>query len=366
MAANLERVVGGMTWSFDQILAGASKRKASDIHLVRGLAPAFRIGGKIVLAEGEPLSTECLTAMMQRVTTETQRATYEREWQLCFSGHHPGIGRYRASIYRRSGCPEFAIRVCETVMRERAELGLPTQIDEFTRQSNGLILVTGPTGVGKTTTLNYMINMINLERRAKILMIEDPVEFVHANRQSIVVQLEVGTDVQSFRSALVHGLRQDPDVIVVGEMRDLETIETTLRAAETGHLVLATLHTPDAVQTIQRIYSVFPHEQQNNIILQLANSLKAILVQRLLPSIGSQPRVLATEMCIVTGAIRSHIREKATHKIYSEIQTGRKVGMHTMDHSLMDLYQKGEITYDIAVSHAVDPKSLRQQASGSA
>ena len=196
-------------------------------------------------------------------------------------------------------------------------------VEELARLRNGLLLMTGPTGTGKTTTLNFMIDLINHSRRAKIVTIEDPVEFVHDNLRSIIVQQEVGTDVRSFREALVHVLRQDPDVIVIGEMRDLETIETAMTAAETGHLVLATLHTPDTVQTIQRIYSVFPANQQNAIIIQMASTLQAAIAQKLLPRADGQGRVLACEVLVTTPAIRNHIRERKEYTLYSEMQTGR-------------------------------------------
>ena len=216
------------------------------------------------------------------------------DWQLCFSRHWEGVGRCRASVYLHAGVPEMSIRICESAVRERLELGLPPVVDELARLPNGLILVTGATGNGKTTTLNYLVDLINRSRRVKIVTIEDPVEYVHQNQRSIVVQQEVYTDVHSFSQALTHVLRQDPDVVVIGEMRDLETVATALTAAETGHLVLATLHTPDAVQTIQRIYSVFPHQQQNTVTYQLANTLQAVLAQRLIPlrrRQGADPRL---------------------------------------------------------------------------
>ena len=231
---------------------------------------------------------------------------------------------------------------------------------------NGLILVTGATGNGKTTTLNYIVDLINHQRRAKIVTIEDPVEFVHHNHNSIIVQQEVFTDTPSFRLALSHVLRQDPDVVVIGEMRDLETVTTALTAAETGHLVLATLHTPDAVQTIQRIFSVFPHEQQNNIMFQLANVVQAILAQRLLPRSDGSGQILACEVCIATPAIRKRIREGEPHLIFSEMQMGRKHQMQTLDGALLDFYQRGEITYDTAVSNAREPDTIRQRATAGA
>jgi twitching motility protein PilT len=343
-----------MSWTLEKILKGARRLNASDVHLIRGVAPVLRITGEIRPLEGEPLEQDVLQAIVDELLTPHYREELESKWQLCFSRHWPEVGRCRISIYFHSGCPEMAIRLCETRVRESAELGLPLILEELTRLPSGLLLVTGPTGVGKTTTLNYMINAINQQRRAKIVTIEDPVEFVHENIRSIVVQQEVMTDVLSFRSALIHVLRQDPDVIVVGEMRDLETIETALIAAETGHLVLATLHTPDSVQTIQRIYSVFPAEQQNAIVVQLANSLQAIVSQKLLPRADGKGRVLACEVCIATPAVRNHIREGQVHQLYSEMQTGKKYQMQTMDSSLVALYQKGEISYDTALSNARD------------
>src|SRR5262245_23384809 len=335
-----------MTWTLDRILRSARKLQASDIHLVRGVAPALRITGDIRLLEGEPLEEELLRGLVETLLTEKQRHTLEGERQLCFSRHWDGVGRFRASVYFHAGCPEMAIRLCESAIRSRDDLHLPPVIDDLTRLPDGLILVTGPTGMGKTTSLNYMIDLINRERRAKIITIEDPVEFVHDNLCSIVIQQEVYTDTPGFQQALTHVLRQDPDVIVIGEMRDLETIATALTAAETGHLVLATLHTPDAVQTIQRIYGVFPADQQNHIQYQLANSLQAILAQNLLPRADGRGRILATEVCIATSAARNHIRAGTPHLLHNEMQLGRRYQMQTMDAVLVDLYQRGEITYD--------------------
>ena len=255
----------------------------------------------------------------------------------------------------------MAIRLGESSIRSRDELHLPLIVDELTRLPDGLILVTGPTGMGKTTTLNYMIDVINRERRAKIVTIEDPVEFVHHNQNSIVVQQEVLTDTASFGTALIHVLRQDPDVVVIGEMRDLETISTALTAAETGHLVLATLHTPDVVQTAQRIYGVFPAHQQNHIQFQLSNSLQAIVAQNLLPRADGKGRLLACEICVATPAIRKHLREGNAHMLYNEIQLGKRLQMQTMDSVLLELYQRGEISYDVALSNARDPNMIRQR-----
>lgn len=348
-----------MGWTLEKIMKGAATHHASDVHLIQGVAPVFRINGEIRPIEGEPLSEEALRELIYSILTPKQREALEEKWQLCFSRSLAEIGRFRVSVYFHGGCPEAAIRLCETSVRSSDSLGLPSIVDDLTRKSNGLVLVTGPTGVGKTTTLNYMINAVNESRRAKIVTIEDPIEYVHENCRSIVIQQEVMTDVQSYRSALVHVLRQDPDVIIIGEMRDLETIETALIAAETGHLVLATLHTPDSVQTVQRIYSVFPTNQQNAITVQLANSLQAIIAQQLLPRANGSGRVLACELCIATSAVRNHIREQTPHLLYSEMQTGRKYGMQTMDHALLELYQQGEISYDVTLSNAREADYIR-------
>ncbi len=351
-----------MSWTLDKILKGARKYQASDVHLVRGVAPVLRINGEIRPIEGEPLDEETLKSIVNGALNPQQLEALERTWQVCFSRTWADVGRFRVSVYYHGGCPEMAIRLCETVVRSAAELGLPPIVEDLARQPAGLILITGPTGVGKTTTLNFMVDSINRDRRAKIVTIEDPVEFVHENRRSIIIQQEVMTDVQSFRSALIHVLRQDPDVVVIGEMRDLETIETALVAAETGHLLLATLHTPDVVQTVQRIYSVFPTEQQNSVTVRLANSLHAIIAQKLLPRAVGNGQVLACEVCIMTPATRNYIREQQVHQLYSEMQTGRKHRMQTMDQSLLELYERGDISYDVAFSNVREPNFLRRRA----
>jgi twitching motility protein PilT len=348
-----------MAWTLKNILEGARQLNASDVHLIHGLAPVLRVNGEIQLCQGKPLDNTVLKKLLEEATAAHQRAIFEDRWQLCFSRFWEGIGRCRITLYMRAGCPEMSIRLCETMVRSAEELRLPPIVEEFTHLNNGLILVTGPTGVGKTTTLNFMVNLINRQRRAKIITIEDPVEFVHDNLQSIVIQQEVGTDVHSFQDAIVHVLRQDPDILVIGEMRDLATMETALVAAETGHLVLATLHTPDSVQTVQRIFSVFPAEQQNAIVIQLANSLQGIIAQKLLPRADGKGRVLACEICIATSAVRHLIREQKLHQLYTEMQTGRKLQMQTMDSALLELYREGAITYDMAVSHAREPDTIR-------
>jgi twitching motility protein PilT len=348
-----------MAWTLDKILRGARRFGASDIHLVHGVAPVYRINGEIRPTEGEPLDMAMLWKLVEEALNPAQREAFQRDLYLCFSRYWEGVGRCRASLYFHAGHPEMSIRLCEIAIRSATDLGLPPVVEELTRLPSGLVLVTGPTGVGKTTTLNMMIETINRERRAKIITIEDPVEYVHENCRSIVVQQEVLTDVPSFSVALLNALRQDPDVIVIGEMRNLETIETALLAAETGHLVFATLHTPDSVLTVQRIQSVFPVSQKNFISEQLANSLQAIISQKLLPRADGKGRVVACEVCIATHAVRNKIRERQAHQLYSEMQSGRKHQMQTMDHSLLTLYQQGLITYDVAVSNAREPDTIR-------
>ena len=350
-----------MHWSLEKILRGARSMAATDVHLSQGVAPILRINGELKPAQGPALEKEDLQAIHDSLLEAKQKEAFARDWQLSFSRTLAGIGRFRVSVYLHAGTPEFAIRLCETVVRTAEDLGLPAVVAEFTRLTGGLILVTGPTGMGKTTTLNYMVHTINEERRAKIITLEDPVEYVHSNIRSLVIQQELLCDFQSFNGVLRAVLRQDPDVIVIGEMRDLDTIETALMAAETGHLVIATLHTPDAAQTLQRIASVFPQQQQESIASQLAGSLQGIVSQRLLPRATGSARVLAAEVCVANTAVRNMIREGNVHQLRNEIMTGRKHKMQLMDNVLLELYQRGEITYDVAVSNCHDPDFIRQR-----
>jgi twitching motility protein PilT len=344
-----------------RILALARRENASDIHIVANLPPMFRINGEIVLADKPPFSREDTARLCFGLLNEEQKKTFERDWQLCCSLYAPKLGRFRVSIYYHANNPEMSIRPVMDHIKTRQELRLPEQVEDFTRFPSGLILITGPTGSGKTTTLNFMIDLINSERRCKIIAIEDPVEYVHKQKRAIVIQQELYTDVKSFSSALIHVLRQDPDVICVGEMRDLETTATALIAAETGHLVIATCHTPNTLQTVERIVSIFPENQQPQIFTQLANCLQGILAQRLVPSADKKDRRLATELLTMNAAARRHIREHQLHQLTTVIQMGRKTGMHTMDDSLLQLYESGEITYDIAICNSHDPTALRSR-----
>ncbi len=342
----------------DQLLAGAVDYDASDLHLVVGVPPAYRVNGEIILADSDALTGEETTEMTESLLNEPQRKKFEDDWELCISIRDPVAGRIRATFYRHNGLPEMSLRFCGERVASRETLGLPERIDELARKPNGLILITGATGAGKTTTLNYMVDLINTERRCKIVTIEDPVEFVHSNKKAIVVQQEVLTDVRSFNRAFLHVLRQDPDVIVVGEIRDHEAVATALTAAETGHLVLATLHSPSVAHALERIVGVFEGSMQKQIILQLANSLQGIIAQDLLPAVDRNRRVLAYELLLANGAVRNLIRESQLHQLENVIQMSRKEGMVLMDNCLHDLYLKCLITYDVATSRARHPDTI--------
>ena len=347
--------------NLDALLKSSRTHNASDVHIIVGLPPVLRIDGEIVTAKGDVVSPELARRLAYEYHNDEQKKRLEEDWQLCFSTMFGETDRARITIYYRNGCPELSIRLSEPTIRSREELHLPSIIDELARKPNGLIILTGPTGVGKTTTFHYMIDRINSEVRRKIITIEDPVEYTHSSKRSIVIQQEVLTDVHTFHKALIHVLRQDPDVIAIGEMRDQETMYTALMAAETGHLVLATLHTPDAVQSVQRVISAFPEGQQSEVRYMLANTIQAVIAQQLLPHSQGGKRVLCCEILIGTQGVRHIIREENMHKIYSDIQAGRKHGMVTMDHSLLELYQKGEITYDTAVTMARDPVAIKER-----
>ncbi len=347
--------------NLDRFLAAANDFDASDLHLVVGVPPAFRVNGEIIIADEDALTEGQVSAMANSLLNEQQQRKFEQDWELCISLLHSVAGRVRATFYRRNGHPEMSFRFCGERIATRAELGLPERLDELARKPNGLVLITGPTGAGKTTTLNYLVDVINSERRCKIVTIEDPIEFVHQNKRAIVVQQEVLTDVRSFNRALVHVLRQDPDVIVVGEMRDFEAISTALTAAETGHLVLATMHSPNVSHALERIIGIFEGSAQRQIVLQLSNALQGIIAQDLLPATDRTRRVLAYELLMANGAVRNIIRENQLHHLENTLQTGRKDGMVLMDNCLYDLYCKCLISYDTAVSRARQPDRIIRQ-----
>ncbi len=344
-----------------RLLLAVNEFDASDLHLVAGVPPAFRVNGEIIIADEDAMTEEEVDGIANSLMNDQQRKKFELEWELCISILHSAAGRVRVTFYKRNNHTELSFRFCGDKVSTREELGLPTKLDELARKPNGLVLITGPTGAGKTTTLNYLVDLINSERRCKIVTIEDPIEFVHENKRAIVVQQEVLTDVRSFNRALIHVLRQDPDVIVVGEMRDHEAISTALTAAETGHLVLATMHSPNVSHALERIIGVFEGSAQKQTILQLSNALQGIIAQDLLPSADRTRRMLAYELLVATGAVRNLIRENQMHHLENTIQMGRKEGMVLMDNCLYDLYCKCAITYDTAMSRARNPERIAQQ-----
>ncbi len=348
--------------NLDDLLQVGRKHEASDIHIVVGLPPMFRVDGQIVAAKGESISPEAARTLAFERLNDVQRQTLERDWQLCFSTRFGRTDRARITIYYRNGIPELSIRLSEPAIRSRDELRLPALVDDLARKPNGLVIITGPTGVGKTTTFHYLIDRINSEFRKKIITIEDPVEYTHTAKRSIVIQQELLTDVHSFRQALVHILRQDPDVIGVGEMRDAETMHTALMAAETGHLVIATLHTPDTVMSVQRIVSAFPEGEQFEVRHMLANTIQAVIAQQLLPHALGGRRVLCCEVLVGTQGVRHNIRDNMIHKLYTELQAGRKYGMITMDHALLEGYQRGDITYDAALTISRSPDAFKARS----
>lgn len=336
------------------------EKGASDLHITENEPPILRIDGSLHRTALAILDKQDLKRLIYGILTNTQKEMFEKDLELDFSLALPGLDRFRVNVHLQKGSPEAAFRRVPLEIPTIDKLGLPQIISDLARRPNGLVLVTGPTGMGKTTTLATMIDLINKERECLIMCIEDPIEFIFKNEKSIVKQREVYSDTRSFADALKHALRQDPNVIVVGEMRDLETISTALTAAETGHLVLATLHTPDAPQTIERIIDVFPPYQQQQVKLQLADCLQGVVSQLLLPHASGRGRVLATEVMVGTSGIRNLIREQEIEQIPTLMQTGSQYGMRTMDKCLKDLTQKGLITLDVALSKVKNQDEFRQ------
>jgi len=329
----------------------AFERHASDIHLTEHAPPLLRIHGDLQPTAMMPLTRAETKRLIYSILTDQQRAQFERDLELDMSIDVEGLGRFRVNVHLQRGSVEAALRLVASRIPSLQELGLPAIAAELARKPNGLVLVTGPTGSGKTTTLAAMVNLINHERSHHIILIEDPIEYVHTNVRSIIKQREVYSDTKSFANALMRALRQDPNIVVVGEMRDLDTISTTLTAAETGHLVLATLHTSDAAQTIDRILDVFPSHRQEEVKVQLADCLQGVVSQRLLPRCDRPGRVLAYEVMVATSAVRNLIRMHATEQIPTALQTGATHGMITMDACLKQLYESHLISKETAITH---------------
>ncbi len=344
----------------DELLYIVVEKGASDLHLCPYVEPIIRVDGQLLRLNFEKASPSETQRLIYDILTDEQIQRFETTYELDFSYSLHRVARFRVNVYKDKGAVAAAFRLIPARVPTIRELNLPPVLEELTRRPRGLILVTGPTGSGKSTTLAAMINQINSERSVHIITIEDPIEYLHQHKFSIINQRELGQDTKSFAAALRSALREDPDVILVGEMRDLETIQLAITAAETGHLVLATLHTNNAAESVDRIVDVFPPGQQEQIRIQLANNLQAIISQQLLPRAGQPGRVPAVEVMIATPAIRNLIRENKTHQIHTMIQTSGQLGMQTMDQSLRDLYLKGWITYEEAMARAINPDELRK------
>jgi twitching motility protein PilT len=349
-----------MDFDFADVLVEVMELGASDLHLTAGSAPMVRERGRLRALDYPKLTPQMTREIVYSILTNDQRKKLENEWQIDLAYSIPGKTRFRVNAFYQRASIGAAFRTIPNDIPALDSLGLPSVLREFTKKPRGFVLVTGPTGSGKSTSLAAMLDVINKERHEHIMTIEDPIEFLHRHQHCIVNQRELGSDAQSFSLGLKAALRQDPDVILVGEMRDLETISTALTAAETGHLVFATLHTQDCAQTVDRIVDVFPPAQQGQVRVQLSVALQGIVTQQLLPTADGKGRACAAEILVPTPAVRNLIREGKTHQIYSTIQTGGNVGMQTMDAALADLVRRGQITRELAEARSSTPEELRR------
>ena len=347
-------------FDFADVLLEVLTLGASDLHITAGTPPMVREKGRLRALDYPALTPQMTREIIYSILTNDQRKKLENEWQIDFAYSIPGRARFRVNAYFQRASLGAAFRLIPNEMPALEELGLPAVLREFTKKPRGFVLVTGPTGSGKSTTLAAMLDVINRERHEHIMTIEDPIEFLHHHKNCIVNQRELGSDAQSFSLGLKAALRQDPDVILVGEMRDLDTISTALTAAETGHLVFATLHTQDTAQTVDRIVDVFPPTQQHQVRVQLSVALQGIVTQQLLPTADGQGRCCACEILVPTPAVRNLIREGKTHQIYSVLQTGGSHGMQTMDAALVDLVRRQKIARELAESRSSAPEELRR------
>lgn len=343
----------------DKLLAFAAQKDASDIHLSAASPPILRIHGRLRRLENTPLSSDSLRTLFDEILTEKQKQTLKENLEIDFAYAVPGVARFRTNLFFQLRGEAAAFRTIPDRVRSLEELKVPQGIHAFCRLKQGMVLVTGPTGSGKSTTLAAMIDLINRERREHILTVEDPIEYVHRSKNCLINQRELGEHTHSFSNALRSALREDPDVILVGEMRDLETISLALTAAETGHLVFATLHTMSAAETVNRIVDVFPPEQQQQIRAMFANTVEGVVAQRLLPTKDGNGRVAVHEILTATAAVRNLIREEKTHQLHSAIQTGSAFGMQTMDQALKNYLDQGVISKDEAIANATDAKIFR-------
>jgi len=346
----------------DDLLRALVQEEGSDLHLKVGEPPIFRIHGHLKRTHWPPLSAEDMKNLLYPMLNEERRRRLETELELDMSYAIRGLARFRVNMFWQKGCLGSVMRQIPINIKTIDDLGLPPVTKDLCMLPRGIILVTGPTGSGKSTTLAAMVNHVNLHRRAHIVTIEDPLEFLHEDINCVVEQRELGEDTHSFAEALKHVLRQAPDVILVGEMRDLETIALAITAAETGHLVFATLHTTDAPQTVDRVIDVFPPEQQQQIRMQLSVTLQAVIAQTLLPRKDQPGRIAAFEVMVATPAVRALIREGKTHQLYTDIQTGAQFGMQSLDQHLLQLVQQGKVAYEEARAKSSNPREFEQRA----
>src|SRR6059058_112762 len=349
-----------MNFDFADILLEVIDAGASDLHLTVGAPPMVRERGRLRPLDYPKLTSQDTREIVYSILNNDQRKKLENEWQIDLSYSVPGKARFRVNAYFQRASIGAVMRTIPQDIPAFESLGLPEILKDFTHKPRGFVLVTGPTGSGKSTTLASMIDMINEQRHEHIMTVEDPIEFLHRHKNCVVNQRELGADAQSFSLALKAALRQDPDVILVGEMRDLETMSTALTAAETGHLVFATLHTQDTAQTVDRIVDSFPPSQQHQVRTQLSIALQGIVTQQLLPTADGQSRVCGCEVLVPTPAVRNLIREGKTHQLYSALQTGGAHGMQTMDAALADLVRGGRITRELAESRSSTPEELKR------
>jgi twitching motility protein PilT len=353
-----------MKEQMDQVLKTAYGMGASDIHITVGKPPCMRNKGEMVpLPKFPVLTKEHTRKLIYAILSEDQIKEFEEGLELDCSYHIPGACRFRVNVMYQMGSVEGVLRVIPSKIPTAEEIKLGENIMKFSKLPNGLVLVTGPTGSGKSTTLAAIMEAINQNRKEHIITVEDPIEFVYEAKQCVIRQREVGADTPSFNSALKHILRQDPDIVLVGEMRDLETISLAITAAETGHLVFGTLHTSDAASTVDRVIDVFPVHQQTQVRVQLGGSLQGVISQQLLPTADGKGRAAAREVMVITPAISNLIREGKTHQIYSAIDTGGKFGMESMDSALIGLVQKKIITVEVAMTKSSNPQQLQQRLS---
>lgn len=345
----------------DEILQKCVERNASDVHLTVAKPPILRVDGKLVQIQREQLRPEDTQSLMKSITPEDYQRKIEEVGGTDFGFSFNQVARFRVSVYKQKGYYGIALRLIPSKLMTFEEIGLPPHIKELLFRPRGLILVTGPTGCGKTTTLATMIDYINTERDCHILTVEDPIEYYHQHKKGIITQRELGIDVPSFSEAVIKGLRMDPDVMLIGEMRDLATMEAAITAAETGHLVFATVHTTGAAQTVNRIIDAFPTHQQSQIRTQLSINILAVISQLLLVKAKGPGRIAAFEIMVITGSIQNLIRENKVYRINSDIQTGAKHGMKTLDDFLLDLYNRELITYEDLISKSYNPEQTQQR-----